>query len=337
MSVFGRLFGKEGSVGREPSDTRSQIPHVESIIKPRIADFQARTNVHYILIFPVMHKVAVRLMVEDFGVDVALRQYEDLVASITSDGIVRESQYKNFGWPEVPRHEVAHVQELDAMLWRLTRDLIGQGFLKEAIAQALLSIAMTASAKMDALLGTGFLISILKELRAGIYTPAPEVPLEPPAGAHETAKFLFIQVRDLAYKFKDRTGLEWQHLLPGMQRMCAVSCIRYRGREGALALFRDQVAKLSPILDQNPRNPPQKLPLTPLHVTNMATFNNVLRQFADSVDSADVHPVYLSHALAMLVIELTSRHYDMIFLSSILACCCDDIERGQYDFVTKTH
>lgn len=338
MSLFGRLFGKESAMSPKPVDVRSQVQDVENILKPRIADFQDRTKIHYILIFPVMHKVAVRLLVEDFGLDATLRQYEALVSSLCSDGTIRESQFKSFGWPEVPPQEVTHVQELDTTLWRLTRELVGQGFLKEAVAQAFINVALVASSKMDAMLAAGFIITILKELRAGVHTPAPEVRPEPPESVDEVTKLIFVQVRDLAYLTKERSGLEWQHLLPSLQRRCAISCIQYRGHDGTLALFRDQIAKLAPVLDQSPRNPPQNLPLTPLHVTNMATFNDVLQQFAATTsESAEIHPLYVAHALSMLVVDLALKHYDTIFLSSILMSCCADIERGQYGFVTKTH
>ncbi len=338
MSFFGSLFGNKAA-GTGHSTVKSQISQVEEIVKARIVAFHDRTKLHFILIFPVMHKVAVRLYVDDFGFDVALRTYESLVSSLTSDGTVRENQFKSFGWPEVPPHAAAHVQELDAHLQALTRELVGQGFLKEAIANALVNVALTSSAKMDALLSAGFIITILKELRAGVYTPAPEQRPEPPANEDEATKLLFVKMRDLAYLFKEHSGLEWQHLLPAMQKVCAVCAIRYRGHDGALALFRDQVQCLSPILAQCPKNPPQDLPLTPLHITNMVKFDEeVLQPYADSmIDGTDIHPVYLATALSRLTIELASKYYDMVFLSSILFSCCTDIERGKFDFVKRTH
>jgi hypothetical protein len=39
----------------------------------------------------------------------------------------------------------------------------------------------------------------------------------------------------------------------------------------------------------------------------------------------------------MLMIELTPKYYDMVFLQSILFACCTDIERGKFDGVRKTH
>jgi hypothetical protein len=337
MSFFGSLFGNVTAAGGQ-STVKSQIPQVEEILKGRIVAFQDRTKLPYILVFPVMHKVAVKLYVDDFGFDVALRQYQSLANSLTSDGTIREGMFKSFGWPEIPPHAVALVQEFDAHLWELARELVGRGFLKESIANALLNVALTVSAKMDGLLSAGFIITILKELRAGVYTPAPEERPEPNANASEASKLLFVRMRDMAYMFKEHSGLEWQHLLPGVQKVCTICTIRYRGRDGALALFRDQVQRLMPILSQCPKNPPQDLPLTPLHIENMSKFEDVLQQFADSmVQSADVHPVYVAEALSMLTIELASKYYDMVFLQSILFSCCTDIERGRFDGVRKTH
>jgi hypothetical protein len=337
MSFFGSLFGNKAADAGQ-STVKSQIPEVEAILRGRIVAFQDRTKLPYILVFPVMHKVAVKLYVDDFGFDVALRTYQNLVNSLTSDGTIREDQFKSFGWPEIPPHNVALVQELDAHLWELTRELVGRGFLKESIANSLLNVALTVSAKMDGLLSAGFIITILKELRAGVYTPGPEKRPEPPANEDEATKLLFIKMRDIAYTFKEHSGLEWQHLLPGIQKVCAVCCIRYRGRDGALALFRDQVQRLTPILSDCPKNPPQDLPLTPLHIENMSKFKDAFRQFADSmIVPADIHPVYVATALSRLLIELTSKYYDMVFLQSILFACCTDIERGKFDGVKKTH
>jgi hypothetical protein len=113
MSFFGSLFGNKAA-GSGQSPVKSQIPHVEEIVRERIVAFHDRTKLHFILIFPVMHKVAVRLYIDDFGLDVALRTYENFVRSLTSDGSIREDMFKSFGWPEIPPHAAKHVQELNA-------------------------------------------------------------------------------------------------------------------------------------------------------------------------------------------------------------------------------
>jgi hypothetical protein len=238
----------------------------------------------------------------------------------------------------VPPHDAPRVQELDALLWRFARDLIGRGILKETIASALVNVALKAASKMDPFVSVGFLITALKELRAGLHTPPPEVRPEAAEGTDELTTVIFTGLRDLAYTFKDRLGLEWQHLLPGMQRVCVIYCIKYQERDGALALFREQVRQLEPVLDQCEKNPPQQLPLTPLHITNISSFNDAFEKLADSyIEIPDVHPMRIAYALSMLITKLASTHSDIIYLSDILSSSCADIEQGKYDFVRKTH
>jgi hypothetical protein len=178
MGIFGSLFGK--SPASTQSTVQAQLPEVEALLGRWIVDFHDRTTLHFILIVPVMHKMAVRLFVEDFGVQTALKHYENLVGLLTSNGTIRESQFKSFGWPEVPAQDVPHVNELDAQLWECGRHLIGCGILKETVPNALVGIAMKAGSGLDPLLSAGFLITTLKELRAGVYTPTPELCPEVP-------------------------------------------------------------------------------------------------------------------------------------------------------------
>jgi hypothetical protein len=338
MAIFGNLIGGKTSAASNESTVLAQLPEAEAALERCVVDFQDRTKLHYILIFSIMHKLAVKLFVEDFGVENALKHYERLVTSLTSGGTIREGQFKSFGWPEVSPHEAPRVQELDALLWKLARDLIGRGILKETIATALVKVAMEGVAKMDPFVSAGFLIIALKELRAGLHTPPPEVRPEAADGTDEPTTIIFNQLRDLAYTFKDHSGLEWQHLLPGMQRVCVIYCIKSQGRDGALALFREQVRRLEPVLDQCQKNPPQQLPVTPLHVKNMSIFNETFEKLADTyIEIPDVHPLLIAHALSMLVTKLASTHYDIIYLSGILSSSCMDIEQGKYDFVRKTH
>ncbi len=49
------------------------------------------------MIYPVVHKVAVKLYVEDFGIDATLKTYERLFAILTSDGTIREDQFNLTG------------------------------------------------------------------------------------------------------------------------------------------------------------------------------------------------------------------------------------------------
>jgi hypothetical protein len=145
-------------------------------------------------------------------------------------------------------------------------------------------------------------------------------------------------MRDLAYELKERLGLEWQHLLPGIQRVCVIYGIKYRGKDSALEILLYQVRKLQPLLDECPKNPPQPLPLTPLYVTNIAKFDELFLGLADTFGKIpEMHPALIAHALSMLVSKLASAQYDLIFLSAILASSCTDIQQGKYDFVKKTH
>jgi hypothetical protein len=138
--------------------------------------------------------------------------------------------------------------------------------------------------------------------------------------------------------FKERSGLEWHHLLPGMQRACVIYSIKYRGKDRALELFRDQVRKLDPLLEQCPKNPPQEHSLTQLHITHMSNFKTMFLELADSFAKIpEVHPVIIALAISTLITELATTHYDLVFLSAILATACTDIEEGGYDFVIKTH
>jgi hypothetical protein len=130
----------------------------------------------------------------------------------------------------------------------------------------------------------------------------------------------------------ERSGLEWQHLVPCMHRVCVICTIKAHGKEGALDLFREQMKRLAPVLDQCQRNPPQATSVPPLHVEHMATL-----ELAESLISDEVHPVLIAQAVSMFVIKLTSAHYDLMFVLAILASSCADIERGEYNVVKKTH
>jgi hypothetical protein len=337
MGIFGNPFGSKSPASGQ-SIVLAQLPEVEAVLGRCIVDFHDRTSLHYVLIFPIIHKMAVKLFVEDFGVQNALKHYEHLVASLTSDGTIRESQFTSFRWPVVSPKDVPRANELDAQLWKLARDLIARGILKETIASALVNTAVRAGLGLDPLVSVGFLITTMKELRMGVHTPPPEVRPEVTEGTDEVTTEIFRHMRDAAYKFKEHSGLEWQHLFPGIQRVCVIYCIKYRGKDRALELFLDQVRQLQPLLDECPKNPPQQLPLTPLHITNMAKFNEMFLCLADTfIEIPEIHPVITAHALSMLVTKLASVHYDLIFLSAILASSCTDIEQGKYDFVKKTH
>jgi hypothetical protein len=184
---------------------QAQLPEVEDVLGRWIVDFHDRTNLHYVLIFPIIHKMAVKLFVEDFGIQAALKHYERLVAMLTSDGTIRESQFESFGWPDVPPEDVPHRDKLDAQLWGLARDLIARGILKETIVNALIGITMREGSKGNPLISAAFLITTLKELRAGVHTPPPEVrPKIPDEGADEATTVIFNRSWDLACSDSNR-------------------------------------------------------------------------------------------------------------------------------------
>jgi hypothetical protein len=90
------------------SIVQAQLPEVEAVLGRCVLDFHDRTSLQYVLIFPIMHKMAVKLFVEDFGVESALKHYEHIVASLTSDGTIRESQFESFRWPDVRPQDIPH-------------------------------------------------------------------------------------------------------------------------------------------------------------------------------------------------------------------------------------
>jgi hypothetical protein len=340
-AIFEKPFGGNSSAAGQ-SPVLTQLPEVEMIFGRCVADFHDRTKLHYVQISPIMHKMAAKLFVEDFGTEATLKHYERLVASLTSDGTLRESQFESFKWPDAPPQDVARASELDSVLWQVARDLIAKGILKETIASALVNISLKAASHgLDPLVSAGFLITALKDLRAGIYgiyTPQPEIRPEIGSDADEGTKEIFNRLRDFAYMFKERSGLEWHHQLPCMQRVCVIYCIKYRGKDRALELFRDQVRKLDPLLEQCQKNPPQEHSLTPLHITHMANFKTMFLELTDSFSKvAEVHPVIIALAISTLITELATKHYDLVFLSAIVAAACTDIEEGRYNFVKKTH
>lgn len=75
MGLFGRLFGTEPSESGQRT-VQDQPPNVEVLLGRCIVDYYDRTKLSFILILPVIHKVAVKLYVEDFGFNATLKHYE---------------------------------------------------------------------------------------------------------------------------------------------------------------------------------------------------------------------------------------------------------------------
>jgi hypothetical protein len=165
MGIFDQIFRR-----RQQATVMSQLPQVEAAVANCVADFKERTKLSYAHIFPIMQDVAVRLFVTDFGVQATRNHFEQLFKSFTDDGAAREDQYKNFGTPEIRPEELPHTTELNAILWRLSNDLVARGCQMETVASALINISMKAALKSGGpLYGIGLLFSSVKRLRAGVY------------------------------------------------------------------------------------------------------------------------------------------------------------------------
>jgi hypothetical protein len=324
MGLFGNLF---------ESKAVKQASEVEAGIAEILIAFHDRTGLPFILIFPIVHKVAARLYVEDFGPEVALAHYEKTALTLKADGVIRESMFKSFDWPEPAEHHRALVDKVQDQLWEFARKLISLGILKEAIASGYLNFALKGSAKgIDPLVAAGFFIAMLKELRAGVHTPPPIQRPEAPEGSDELVTLLFNKFRDLSYTVKDATGLEWQHLMPGMQRVSVIYGIKDRGKDGTRALLDQQVAHLAKYLDECRKNPPQDIPITPLHIQHMAKFNEAIIGLADKFsEHPEVRPDILAHSMTQLISQLAIAHYDLVFLAAIFDVSRQDIAAGKYD------
>jgi hypothetical protein len=167
MGIFSNLFG-----GRQRS-VMAQLPQVESAVGNCVADFKDRTNLSYALIFPIMHRVAVQLYVQDFGVAGTRTHFERLVKTLTEDGTIREDQYKNFGSPEIPPEDLPRTTELSAILWNLANDLVARGCQMETVASALVNISLKAATQCGGgHYAAGLLMTSLKELRRSESTRA---------------------------------------------------------------------------------------------------------------------------------------------------------------------
>lgn len=332
MGIFGNFFGSKQS--SEQDTVMSQLPAVESAVGHCIADFKDRTKLSYAYIFPIMQAIAVKLYVQDFGLQATRLHYEQLVKSLTADGSIREDQFKSFASPEIPPEDLPHTTELNALLWKLANDLVARGIKMETVSGALVNISLRAATKsVDPYYAAGLLMTSIKELRASDARP------QAFDNTDEDTKVVFDKLRDLVCDFRDRSGLEWEHLLPGIQRVAVIHCIRYRGKERAVELFQVQLKQLDPLIEQAPpRKSPLRQQITPLHITNMAKFNEYLFDAGDKmVEIVEIHPVFIAQALSMLVTVVASTHYDVITLKAIIASACMDIENGKYDFVKRTH
>ncbi len=308
----------------------AQLPQVESAVGNCVADFKDRTKLSYALIFPIMQAVAVRLFIQDFGVEGTCIHFERLVKILTEDGTIRESQFKNFRSPEVPPEHLPHTTELNAILWKLANDLVARGYLRETVASALVNISLKAATKSSfPLYSAGLLLTSLKELRSGVYQ---EERVQAPDGIDEPVRLLFNAFRDATYLFKEKSGLDWEHLIPGIQRASVVHFIKDRGKEGTVDFLQLQIRTIEHDLPDIPLKSPLNPYITPLHITNMAKFNEAILSMADDyVTDVGCHPRLTAHALSLLVISITTTHFDLFTTMATFTSSCKEIAEGKYD------
>jgi hypothetical protein len=164
-----------------------------------------------------MQATGVRLFIQDFGTAGTRTHFERLVKTFTEDGTLKESQFNNFRTPRIPAQDLPHSTELNDILWKLTDDLVARGFETETIAGALVNVSGKIAINMieagGGLYAAGLVITSLKELRAET-----EERVQAPDGIDEFVRSLFDHFRDCTYVFKEKSGLDFEHLLPGIQR-----------------------------------------------------------------------------------------------------------------------
>ena len=161
--------------------------------------------------------------------------------------------------------------------------------------------------------------------------------VQAPEDIDEAIRLLFNSFRDATYLFKDKSGLDWDHLLPGIQRAATIHFIKDRGKENTIKFLQVQINSIEPTLGRSmPRSFP-KPPITPLHVINMAKFNDLILEMADDyMTNAECHPHLTAHALSMLVIAITTTYFDFIRTMATFAASCEEIAEGKYDRYQQT-
>jgi hypothetical protein len=72
---------------------------------------------------------------------------------ITDDGIIREDQYTNFnqstnfGSPEIPPEFLPHTTELNAILWKLSNDLVARSYQIKTVACGLETLSFKVAVR----------------------------------------------------------------------------------------------------------------------------------------------------------------------------------------------
>jgi hypothetical protein len=158
-----------------------------------------------------------------------------------------------------------------------------------------------------------------------------------PDGVDEPVRVLFEAFRDCTYLFKDKSGLDWEHLLPGIQRAAAIQFIKDRGKEQTVDFLQNQIRTIERTLKHVPPKTPFRPYVTPLHITNMAKFNEIILWAADyHVTNVGCNPLLTAHALSMLVVAITTTHFDIITTMATFAASCEEIAEGKYDYYQQS-
>jgi hypothetical protein len=162
----------------------------------------------------------------------------------------------------------------------------------------------------------------------------PEDRFQPPENIDDSVRLLFESFRDSASRFREEAGLEWEHLVPGLQTASVIHFIRDRGKERTIDFLRQMIRNL------NPNFVPPKLSaapsVSPRHIANVATFNKaILRMADDCVAKAECRPSMTAHALSLLVIAVTASRFDLNNTVATLAASIDRIKKGRFDEYEK--
>jgi hypothetical protein len=156
--------------------------------------------------------------------------------------------------------------------------------------------------------------------------------VQPPNNIDEAVRLLFEKFRDGTYYFKEKSGLEWEHLVPGLQAAAVAHFIRDRGKARTIEFLQKQMRDLEPVLEEVLLRTFAFRHPTPLDTTNMAAFNSAILRMADGyVTEAEV-PLHLTaHALSLLVIVITTTQFDPIRTMASIATSVEEIEQGRFD------
>jgi hypothetical protein len=153
-----------------------------------------------------------------------------------------------------------------------------------------------------------------------------------PDGLGEAGTWIFGAFRDFTYLFKIKSGLDWDHLLPGIQGAAVVHCIKAEGKQRTIDLFQRQIQQLQTVLPRSTPGSRLNGNITPLHVASMAKFNELIVRVADDYVTKHRCPLGLTaNALAVLVMVIAEKYFDQITWMSMLMVACNDIAKGKYD------